>query len=335
MSDDKDFMDGLRKRHEELKEEFAQGGFTESKKLSPGIEPGKLYRFTITRAFGGQDNSSDNYGDWMGFEFDPDNSPVFEGYADDANVFFLRKGAMRTFVNRVLRIKETEENSPELTAGYGKDGSPIVLKVPKITEPLMVEFVMVEEEPKAGFNHGFRHIFGQPVDKFGKKWEDPAKFVENMQSEMKDYLESRNEQDDGEKIGHTDLGVNKLIKLTIIGAYAPKTTNDYMIFKVDTTSPMWDGYNPESDKVRNRLHLSGMTLKTFRTRVLRDLEDRDESPAIVCGKDSDGNDITVGVPKIPDGGINVKFFREEVHPGGDKRKKPYYPVLGEVVDSFE
>lgn len=307
-------MDRLRKEKQERVEQ-AQKGFEETKVLP--LEVGKLYRLTITRAWGKQ--SDDEKGDFMGFSFTPE-SPICKGFKRDGeNTIYMRKGVMRTFVSRVLRGLPPNESYPELEAGFAK-GEPLMVKVPTIPEAgLNVQFSVVEDPPKGGYANGFKHVFGETVEKFPKSWDDIGAFVDRIKKERDDYMKSRmdesraEEEDDAGKIGHKEMGVNKPIHMVVTRAYAQKGDSpSFMIFRIDPArSKLWDGYNADKDGKKNRVHMSALTLKTFISNVLA-LPPKNGGAMVQVGFDKDKKQPEyVQVPEIPVEGVEVRFFRQE------------------------
>jgi len=316
-----DFIARLQKEQEERREQAASR-FEETKILK--LEVGNLYKFEITRAWGKQD---DQYGDFMGFSFTPE-SPVTKGYKGDENTVYVRSGIMRTLRQRVLRDLGDNDDYPELEAGFS-DGEAILVKVPKVENPVKVQFVVVEEEPKGGNKFGFQHVFGEPVEDFDDKWEKSGKFVERIQKERDEYLaskrESASEDDEGEKIGHEELGVNEPFHVHITRVYAPKDAEPgYMIFRLDKEkSELGNGLDKGN---YNRMHLSGVTLKTF-LRILS-LPPRDGGAMVQVGFDAENKQPEYAkLPQIPADGVSVKFFRQE----RQSADYSYKECLGEVI----
>ena len=311
MEDDKAFMERLQKEKAE-KVEQAKQGFEESRVLQ--LETGKLYRFVIEDAWGKQDDAK---GDYMGFKFS--NSGVFKGHKGDENTFYVRKGQMRTLRNMVLRDLPDNPKYPELESGVApKTNEPILVKVPEVKTPTSIQFVIVEEPVAKGskYENGWKHILGEPVEKFAKTWEAEDAFVKRIQKEKEEYLKTRLEsvrEDDGDdagKLGHKELGVDKPFHVVLTRAMAPKENPSYMIFHIDTEkSKLWSGYNPAKDGKFNRIHMSALTLKTF-MKIL-DLPPKDGGAMIQVGMNTKTKQPEyVQVPNIPAEGVEVRFYRQ-------------------------
>jgi len=333
---DNDFMERLRKEQEER----AAGPNQTNTPLR--LEKDPLYKFRVTDAFGKKDNE---YGDFMALVFDPENSPVCKGFKSEGeNMFFVRRGVMRTLRQMVLRDCENNDAFPELISGVVVDQKSgerrsIPVKVPKIAEPIDIQFIIIEDEPKAGFDNGFKHVLGEPVDAFTKKWEANNAFIDRVKKEREDYLEEVRStgSDDTKKLGHKEMGFDKPIGVHIVDMFASvNSENPFMVVKIDPeASPLWPGYDPEKDGVFGRMHLSTMTLKSFMSMPgIKELPPKDQGAAVQVGYDTDKDEPDlVRVPQIPEDGLKVRFFR--IKRESKSSGMAYAQVLGEVVDSFE
>lgn len=337
---DTEFMKRLQQQDQERREQ-AGTSFPDSIVLkNPKV--GVLYRLKVNRAYG---VTSGDYDHSMGLTFD-EGSPIAKGFkADEAyNTMYFNRGQLRTMRSIVLRGIPNVEGAEQLVTGYNQQKVPIKIGVPNITEPVNIQFVIIQDAPTNPEYSGFKHIIGEVVDEFTTKWEDPGKFVDRLQAEKDLYLKEKfsENQDGGRKIGHTELGTDKLITAHVTDAF-PSKDGTHGIIKFDPDrSPLWEGYVPASDKEPyNRFHMSGATLNSFIKGVLTGFEENDGSQAIEVRKasedDPEKGPVYVKVPKIPEGGKTVRFFREARYPKDsngedDKTKNPYMVCLGETLE---
>jgi len=305
-------------------------------------EPNVLYRFTVDDAWSA---TGGEYDDSLGLHFVED-SPVTKGFKSKGeNTLYFNRGIARTIRSIVFRDFVDNPEKDVIKVGVSpKDKSDITIGVPKIDEPVNVQFVIIQDEPKSKDRSGFKHSIGEVVDSFPGKWEDPTKFVERLQKEKAEYLKEKfaDNQVDGNRLGHTELGVGKVITMHVEDVF-PSKDGTFGIVKINPEkSPLWDGYSVDENGVFNRAHMNGPTLKTFRNGVLNAIkEDKDATAAVFVGKrkDKDGNEVDdfIKMPKIPEGGVTVRFFREERYPLGpdgkpNKDANPYKICLGEILE---
>ena len=124
--------------------------------------------------------------------------------------------------------------------------------------------------------------------------------------------------------------LNTLYRVRVVDAWgkADADKGDFMGFRFDTESPLTQGF--ENKEGMNTFYLSGISLRNFRGRVLRKLENNDRFQPIMVHWDKQNNaPVNVMVPKIPEEGINVQFVQVDSDEG-----KRYKQVFGEVVDEF-
>lgn len=336
----KAFMKRLRKQDEERRANSGQN-FPPAVVLRD-LKTNTLYRVTCDQAWA---FTKGEYDDCLGINI-LEGSPIAEGYDyQGENQLYFNRGQMRSLRSIVFRDYPDDPTKERLVAGVSpKDKTEIKVGVPKLEGPVNIQFVVVEDEPKQPDQSGFKHIIGEVVDEWPDAWEDPGKFVSRLQKEKQDYLDAKfaENQVDGQRIGGTEMGTEKIITAHVTEMF-PSSDGTFGIVKIDPEkSPLWEGYNVETDGVFNRFHMSGPTLKTFRKGVLTTVpEDRDDTADIFVGKmrNDSGEEIDdfIKPAAIPEGGVTVQFFREDRYPLGedgkpDKSRNPYKVCLGEVIE---
>jgi len=158
----------------------------------------------------------------------------------------------------------------------------------------------------------------------------------NTKESVNDFLgRMREEADERKKAYEVEtikfpIELNNLYRIRILDAWGKTDADkgDFMGFRFDVESPVTQDF--ENKDGNNTFYLSGISLRNFRGRVLRSLENNDKFQPIMVHWDKENNaPVNVMVPKIPEEGINVQFVQVDSDEG-----KRYKQIFGEVVAEF-